>query len=99
MNLPLLGFVPGDPTGIGPEQCARVLADRRLADAARLLLIGDARVLERGARQAGVSLTLRRIVQPENADFSGPAVPVLDLANYDPAAIPQGQVSAESGRL
>ena len=99
MNLPLLGFVLGDPTGIGPEQCARVLADRRLAGAARLLVIGDARVLERGAAQAGVRLAMRRVAQPEDADFSSDAVPVLDLGNYDPAAIPQGKVSAESGRL
>lgn len=99
MNLPLLGFILGDPTGIGPEQCARILADRRLAGAARLLVIGDTRVLERGARQAGVTLALRRVAQPEDADFSGPAVPILDLANYDPAAIVQGQVSAASGRL
>ena len=99
MNLPLLGFVLGDPTGIGPEQCARVLADRRLAGAARLLVIGDARVLERGAAQAGVRLAMRPVAQPEDADFSSDAVPVLDLGNYDPAAIAQGKVSAESGRL
>ena len=99
MTLPLLGMIPGDPTGIGPEQCARVLADRRLADAARLLVIGDARVLERGARQAGVALALHRVAQPEDADFSGPAVPILDLRNYDPVAIAQGAVSNESGRL
>jgi 4-hydroxythreonine-4-phosphate dehydrogenase len=97
--LPLLGFILGDPTGIGPEQSARILADRRLSDAARLLVIGDTRVLERGAAQAGVALELRRVAQPEDADFSAPAVPVLDLRNYDPAAIAQGKVSAESGRL
>jgi 4-hydroxythreonine-4-phosphate dehydrogenase len=99
MSLPILGFIPGDPTGIGPEQCARVLADRRLADVARLLVIGDARVLERGARQAGVALTLRRVTRPEDADFSAPAVPILDLGNYDPSAMAQGRVSSESGRL
>ena len=99
MTLPLLAFILGDPTGIGPEQCARILADRQLADAARLLVIGDARVLERGAAQAGVAITLRRVAEPEDADFSSSAVPVLDLRNYDPAAIPQGKVSPESGRL
>jgi 4-hydroxythreonine-4-phosphate dehydrogenase len=99
MTLPLLGFILGDPTGIGPEQSARILADRRLADAARILVIGDARVLERGAAQAGVAVELRRIAQPEDADFSEPAVPVLDLRNYDPAAIAQGKVSSESGGL
>ena len=55
-ELPVLGLMLGDCTGIGPEQCARVLADRRLADAARLLVVGDARVLEQGARDAGVML-------------------------------------------
>jgi 4-hydroxythreonine-4-phosphate dehydrogenase len=99
MSLPLLGFVLGDPTGIGPEQCARVLADGRLADVARLLVIGDARVLERGARQAGVDLTLRRVAQPEGAEFDARTVPILDLANYDPATIAPGRISIESGRL
>ena len=57
--LPLIGLMPGDWTGIGPEQCARVLADGRLADAARLVVVGDARVIAHGARDAGVSLRLR----------------------------------------
>ena len=30
-ELPVLGLMLGDCTGIGPEQCARVLADRRMA--------------------------------------------------------------------
>jgi hypothetical protein len=31
-TLPVLGLMLGDATGIGPEQCARILADRRMAD-------------------------------------------------------------------
>jgi 4-hydroxythreonine-4-phosphate dehydrogenase len=83
-ELPLLGLSLGDPTGIGPEQCARVLADGRLAGHARLRVFGDARVLERGARDAGVRL--------DGVDF-------VDLRNYDPDTIPRGAVSAESGRI
>jgi 4-hydroxythreonine-4-phosphate dehydrogenase len=83
-DLPLLGLMLGDPTGIGPEQCARVLSDGRLDDAARLLVVGDARVLAQGARDAGVVLG---------------DVPLEDLRNIDPAKLPRGQVSAESGRL
>jgi 4-hydroxythreonine-4-phosphate dehydrogenase len=83
-ELPLLGLCLGDPTGIGPEQCARVLAQGRLAGVARLRVYGDWRVLERGARDAGVRVG--------DIDF-------VDLRNYDPAAIPQGAVSAESGKI
>ncbi|HEY6002484.1 MAG TPA: hypothetical protein VIV57_06380, partial [Anaeromyxobacter sp.] len=67
---PVLGLMLGDFTGIGPEQCARVLADGRLADAARLLVVGDARVLEQGARDAGVKLAMRAYASPEAVDWS-----------------------------
>jgi len=83
-ELPLLGLCLGDPTGIGPEQCARVLADRRLADCARIRVYGDGRVLERGARDANVQLG---------------GVDLVDLRNYDPDRIPRGAISADSGRI
>src|SRR5258706_9773438 len=89
----------GDFTGIGPEQCARVLADRRLADVARLVVIGDARVLERGAKDAGVKLALRAYSEPEQIDWSHEQVPLIDLANLDPDSIPRGAISADSGRI
>jgi len=82
--LPLIGLSLGDPTGIGPEQCARILADGRLAGSARLRVYGDRRVLERGARDAGVTLG---------------EVDLVDLGNYDPGAIARGAISAESGRI
>jgi 4-hydroxythreonine-4-phosphate dehydrogenase len=95
----LLGLMLGDCTGIGPEQCARVLSDGRLADAANLVVIGDARVLEMGARDANVALDIRRIERPEDAVKVKDGVPVVDLGNIDPSRIPRGQISAESGRL
>src|SRR3954471_14870931 len=98
-DVPLLALMLGDATGIGPEQCARVLADRRLADAARLLVIGDARVLLQGAHDAGVSLTLQPCEQPEQADFNRGDVPIIDLGNLDPTSIQRGAISAESGRI
>jgi 4-hydroxythreonine-4-phosphate dehydrogenase len=96
---PLLALMLGDCTGIGPEQCARVLADGRLADAARLLVVGDARVLALGARDAGVELRTQPCRNPEDADWSRPGVPIIDLGNIDPARIPRGAISAESGRI
>jgi 4-hydroxythreonine-4-phosphate dehydrogenase len=85
---PLIGMMLGDPTGIGPEQCARVLADGRLADVARFLVVGDSRVLAQGARDAGVTL-----------DFPRDGVEFFELGNVDPAGLRRGAISAESGRL
>ena len=97
---PILGLMPGDMTGIGPEQCARVLADRRMAGEAHLLVVGDARVLALGARDAGVSLDVRTYPDPESVDWSREReVPMIDLGNVDPAKIARGALCAESGRL
>jgi 4-hydroxythreonine-4-phosphate dehydrogenase len=94
---PVLGLMLGDFTGIGPELCARVLADHRLADAARLLVVGDSRALEEGVRDAGVRLAWRALAGPEDVDWSRPEVPIVDLGNVDVRAITRGQVSAASG--
>jgi 4-hydroxy-L-threonine phosphate dehydrogenase PdxA len=99
-ELPVLGLMPGDVTGIGPEQCARILADRRMAGDANLLVVGDARVLALGARDAGVALDVRTYPDPESVDWSRKReIPMIDLGNLDPAKIARGAVSAESGRL
>ncbi|MDQ2963850.1 MAG: 4-hydroxythreonine-4-phosphate dehydrogenase PdxA [Pseudomonadota bacterium] len=96
---PVLGLMLGDCTGIGPEQCARILSDGRLNDAAHVLVVGDKRVLQQGARDAGVELSMRSYAAPEAVDWSQPGIPVVDLGNLDPSRIARGWVSAESGRV
>ncbi|MBA2690016.1 MAG: 4-hydroxythreonine-4-phosphate dehydrogenase PdxA [Burkholderiales bacterium] len=98
-QLPILGLMLGDYTGIGPEQCARVLADGRLNDAARLVIIGDARVLEQGARDALVALNWRSYAALEEIDWSQQTIPIIDLNNLDPTTIVRGRMSPESGRI
>ena len=96
--LPLLGLMLGDATGIGPEQCARILADRRMATTARLLVVGDTRVLEQGMCDAGVAFAWSACAGLEDVDWTAPGVPIVDLHNLDPATLRRGAVSAESGR-
>ena len=98
-SLPLLGLMLGDCTGIGPEQCARILSDGRVADAARLLVIGDARVLGLGADDARVDLRWRSHRSPEEVDWTRDEIPLLDHGNMDPSSVKRGQVSPESGRV
>lgn len=94
---PVIALTPGDCTGIGPELVARVISDGRLRDAARLVLVGDARVIELGQRQAGVAFPTRSYASPSQVDWSDPAVPLIDLGNADPTEFPSGMVSARSG--
>jgi len=89
----------GDVTGIGPEIAAKVLASGIAKDRANLVVIGDARVLELGIRDAGVSLPYTCYQSIDDVRFPRGDLAVLDLGNIDPAQFKRGEASAESGRL
>ncbi|WP_051614591.1 4-hydroxythreonine-4-phosphate dehydrogenase PdxA [Phyllobacterium sp. UNC302MFCol5.2] len=78
---------------------ARILHDQRMADVARIVVVGDARTLDLGKRQAGVSFAYRSYQSPASVDWSDSAVPLIDLGNTDPSLYEPGVASAESGRL
>ena len=96
---PRLALLLGDCTGIGPEIVAKALAAGEIRRKARIVVVGDARVLERGMAIAGADFPWRRIERGVANDWDGPEVPVIDLGNVDPDAVGTGAVSAESGRL
>jgi 4-hydroxy-L-threonine phosphate dehydrogenase PdxA len=79
MTKPIIAIIPGDCTGIGPEQTARILAERRGGDVARLVYVGDKRVLDMGMRQASVDVARSWIKTPAEADWSDEArLPAID---------------------
>jgi 4-hydroxythreonine-4-phosphate dehydrogenase len=94
---PRMALAIGDGGGIGPELAARVLADET-ANPGDLIVFGDARLLDRGAAQAGVELSLPVV----GIDALSGALPdgsfLVDLANGDPATIPVGNASLAGGR-
>lgn len=96
---PRLGFLFGDATGIGPEIAAKVLAEGAYSGHVRLVAIGDRRVLEQGARDAGVELRWSLVGDDSAIDWAAPGFPLIDLANADPATLGRGQISPESGRI
>lgn len=97
---PVVALTAGDCTGIGPEIAAKVLVRGSVDDAARLVYVGDRRVLALGLRDAGLEAEVVTVASPAAAAAvpSG-AIPAVDLGNTDPALFPQGVASAESGRL
>jgi 4-hydroxythreonine-4-phosphate dehydrogenase len=95
---PVLGITMGDPAGVGPEIAAKALAQPDVREKARLLVIGDARVMAVAARVARTTHAVRAIESVAQATFAPDAIEVLDLANADPAAFQVGRVSAVCGR-
>src|SRR5260370_38860976 len=95
MMRPTIALAMGDPAGISPELTARLLALDEVAAKARLVVIGDRRVLDDGARIAAVRVDLKN-VSPD-ADFSkGPNGAVfVDLGHLDTATAEPSNATAE----
>src|SRR5688572_14570653 len=74
----------GDPAGISPELTAKLVALDEARRAARMVVIGDRRVYEAGAKVAGMS------AQPDE---------FIDLEHLDPAALERGRASREGGEF
>ncbi len=92
-----LAWVMGDPAGVGAELMAGLLAEAELPGDAKVVVIGDRRVLRAGEVIMGVHLDLPVVTDLEAALASNAPVVVLDLANLDPAAIERGTASAAGG--
>jgi 4-hydroxythreonine-4-phosphate dehydrogenase len=81
---PRIGLVLGDPSGIGPELVAKVLAQPEPLPA-DILVVGDRRHLARGEAIAGVRVPA--------------SVPIEEVAGPGPDEIPLGALSEKGGRV
>lgn len=81
-----IGMLLGDPNGIGPELSAKVLADAELRARADIVVIGDRRILDMGAKVAGVDIAF------------GDGVELLDQDTMPPDTVTPGEATAAGGR-
>lgn len=94
---PVIALAMGDPAGISPELTARLLALSDIRDAAHIIAIGDRRILDEGARVAGVTLDLEA-ASLDALDNAGTARHVfVDLAHLDPADVVRGEATLAGG--
>ncbi|QJW92751.1 4-hydroxythreonine-4-phosphate dehydrogenase PdxA [Frigoriglobus tundricola] len=98
--LPRVAITMGDPAGVGPELCLRLLRDERVLNLCHPIVFGDAGVLNRVARQLDWPAPGRVIDRTDwaraGAVIDGPCV--LDLKALDARAVEPGRVSAICGR-
>jgi 4-hydroxythreonine-4-phosphate dehydrogenase len=82
LEQPVIALAMGDPCGISPELTAKVVALDEVREAARVVVIGDRRVFDEGARVAGVKI---------------PDVEFQDLKHLDPSTVQRGVASKAGG--
>jgi 4-hydroxythreonine-4-phosphate dehydrogenase len=95
---PTVAVLLGDPTGIGPELVARLLAGPEPRQQANVLVVGDRRIFEIGQQMAKVRIPYRVIRSADMAEFDAPDVQVLDVPGVPPGEFTMGQLSAKAGK-
>ena len=96
---PIIALAMGDPAGISPELTAKLLALDEVAEKARLVVIGDRRMLDDGAKTAAIKLDMSN-VSPDAHIAGGDGPPVfIDLGHLDPASVARSTATAEGGRF
>ena len=98
MNKPLIAVPMGDPAGIGPEIVAKALLSDEVKNTARVLVVGDRRVMEKAMEITSSPLTLRAVASPSEADFDGNTLNCLDLPLLSPSDFTYGEISGLCGK-
>lgn len=103
-KLPVIGILPGDAAGIGPEIIARLLSNGFLTSSCRPVLIGDLRVLRRAAGIVDTATALPSMPVATDTDGvarllrDGAPFVMFDQRDTDPDLVPFGRLSEIAGR-
>jgi 4-hydroxythreonine-4-phosphate dehydrogenase len=93
----VIALAMGDPAGVSPELTAKLLALDEVRAKVRFVVFGDRRVLDEGARVAGVSLDLTTVSDGQLLPDGDAAL--VDLGHLDPASVRRGVAAVEGGRF
>jgi 4-hydroxythreonine-4-phosphate dehydrogenase len=86
----------GDAAGVGPEIIVKALQSEAIYEQSRPLVIGDAKILAREARNIGADAAIRIVAEPYEGLYAPGTIDCIDL-DLLPADLPYGRVSAEAG--
>ena len=93
---PVIAHLIGCPAGIAPELSARMLADAEIHAGARIIAIGDKRILDYGAGIAGVSPDLP-VIGEHDAIPPGQGAVFIDVKRLDAVDIKVGTLHKAHG--
>lgn len=97
-SLPLLGITMGDPGGVGPEVCARALAESDIYRICRPLVIGDAAIMANAVAFSHLDLAINGCSAVTDGRFARRTIDVLDLANLPLTELRHKTDTAAQGR-
>lgn len=91
-SLPTIALTLGDVAGIGPEVVVRACADPRVLAACRPVIVGHPEVVRRAITQAGLSIEISEVNQPDELP------PSNTIACWNPPTAPHDVVDVSPGQ-
>lgn len=98
MNRSYIGIPMGDPAGIGPEIVVKALAEARVYEVAKPVVIGDRSTLEQAMGFCGLKLEIKTIENVSEGDYRTGVINLIDLQNVDIKQLQMGKVQAMGGK-
>lgn len=92
-TLPRIAVTMGDPAGVGPEICLRLLSEEEVLKECVPIIFGDSGVLEQASSQCG--LPLPKNIHMDLADIKTPGI--LDLKAIHTDDFEPGTINAKTG--
>lgn len=95
---PFIAVPIGDAAGVGPEITVKSVAKKEVFDAARVVVVGDRKVVEKAIEICGVDLKVNVITEPEEGVYDEKTLNLIDLDNIDMSSFEYGKVQAMCGK-
>lgn len=98
MSKALIAVPIGDPAGIGPEIVAKSVATKKVFEQARVIAVGDKKVMENAIKIVDTNLKINVINDPEEGVFEENILNLIDLDNIDMDKFELGKISGMCGK-
>ncbi|MCJ9700770.1 MULTISPECIES: 4-hydroxythreonine-4-phosphate dehydrogenase PdxA [unclassified Bradyrhizobium] len=96
---PLIALAMGDPAGISPELTAKLTVQDDIRAQSRLVVIGDRRIFDAGARIAGVKPELTTVEQGVDLRAAEGEALFIDLGHLDPKEVEPKSATLAGGKF
>ena len=88
----------GDPCGIGPEVVVKAMADPRVYETCRPLVVGNVYSMEQAVSLTGVPLSVKEVVDPAKSGMEPGVIEVVDIRNLNREDITIGEINPICGK-
>ncbi|HEV2156398.1 4-hydroxythreonine-4-phosphate dehydrogenase PdxA [Bradyrhizobium sp.] len=96
---PLIALAMGDPAGISPELTAKLVAQDDIRARGRIVVIGDRRIFDEGARVAGVKPGLTMVEQGADLRAAEGDALFVDLRHLEPREVEPKTATLAGGKF